>query len=70
MSDTGKIIALAKAVGASPDPAVIQQNVEDWLDDHPEATTTVQDGAITRVKLASLSPSSDTAYLRSSLFGE
>ena len=52
MSDTGKIIALAKAVGASPDPAVIQQNVEDWLDDHPEATTTVQDGSITRAKLA------------------
>ncbi len=52
MSDTGKIIALAKAVGASPDPAVIQQDVEDWLDDHPEATTTVQDGTITRAKLA------------------
>ena len=25
--------------------------VSDWLDDHPEATTTVQDGAITRAKL-------------------
>lgn len=52
MSDTGKIIALAKAVGARPDPDDVKQNVEDWLDDHPEATTTVQDGAITRAKLA------------------
>lgn len=29
----------------------IQTYVEDWLDDHPEATTTVQDGAITYAKL-------------------
>ena len=27
--------------------------VDDWLDDHPEATTTVQDGSITIAKLAS-----------------
>lgn len=27
--------------------------VDDWLDEHPEATTTVQDGAITKAKLAS-----------------
>lgn len=53
MSDTGKIIALAKAVGARPDPDDVKQNVEDWLDDHPEATTTVQDGAITKAKLDS-----------------
>lgn len=53
MSDTGKIIALAKAVGARPDPEDVKQNVEDWLDDHPEATTTVEDGSITRAKLAS-----------------
>lgn len=53
MSDTGKIIALAKALGGGADPAVISQAVEDWLDDHPEATTTVQDGSITADKLAS-----------------
>lgn len=30
----------------------IAQNVNKWLDDHPEATTTVQDGTITEEKLA------------------
>ena len=29
-----------------------QQIIEDWLDAHPEATTTVQDGSITNAKLA------------------
>lgn len=31
----------------------ITQAVADWLDDHPEATTTVEDGSITRAKLDS-----------------
>lgn len=30
----------------------IQEYVDDWLDAHPEATTTVQDGSITTVKIA------------------
>ena len=30
----------------------MQEYVNDWLDEHPEATTTVQDGAITEPKLA------------------
>ena len=30
----------------------IEGKINDWLDDHPEATTTVQDGSITTVKLA------------------
>lgn len=34
------------------DDAEIQAYIEDWLDDHPEATTTVQDGAITTSKLS------------------
>jgi hypothetical protein len=29
----------------------IRQYVEDWLDAHPEATTTVEDGSITARKL-------------------
>lgn len=29
----------------------IQESVDNWLDEHPEATTTVQDGSITKVKL-------------------
>lgn len=32
--------------------AEIQEYVDDWLDAHPEATTTVQDGSITTQKLA------------------
>lgn len=35
------------------DPDVVQAFVEDWLDAHPEATTTVEDGAVTTAKLAS-----------------
>lgn len=51
MSETGKTIALIKALAPKLDPEEIKQDVEDWLDDHPEATTTVQDGAITKAKL-------------------
>lgn len=32
--------------------AKIQGFIDDWLDEHPEATTTVQDGAVTMAKLA------------------
>jgi len=35
------------------DPEVVTQAIDDWLDDHPEATTTVEDGAITEAKLNS-----------------
>lgn len=48
--DVGMAVGLIKALG-SPDPAVIEGAVTDWLDDHPEATTTVQDGSITKAKL-------------------
>lgn len=48
--DFGTAIGLIKGLG-SPDPAVIESAVSDWLDDHPEATTTVQDGSITKAKL-------------------
>ena len=34
------------------DPEEIGSAVSDWLDDHPEATTTVEDGSITRAKLS------------------
>ena len=34
------------------DPEDIAEAVDDWLDEHPEATTTVQDGSITGAKLA------------------
>lgn len=35
------------------DPEVVEEFVNAWLDDHPEATTTVEDGAVTEAKLAS-----------------
>lgn len=35
-----------------PTDAQTAQAVSDWLDDHPEATTTVQDGAVTIPKLS------------------
>ena len=36
-----------------PKKADLQDAVDTWLEDHPEATTTVQDGSITEEKLAS-----------------
>ena len=30
---------------------ILEGKINDWLDDHPEATTTVQDGSITEAKL-------------------
>lgn len=47
----GAAVAIAKKNAV--DPAVIEGAVADWLDDHPEATTTVQDGSITKAKLDS-----------------
>lgn len=39
-------------IGEGGDPSeVITENVNAWLDNHPEATTTVQDGAITAPKI-------------------
>ena len=53
MSDTGKIVALIKALAPTADPEAIESAVATWLDDHPEATTTVEDGSITKAKLDS-----------------
>lgn len=52
--------ALVLAKKTLVDPALIEEKVEGWLDDHPEATTTVQDGAISYSKLdASLKDKAD-----------
>lgn len=51
MAELGTVVALIKSMSGA-DPAVIEQAVQDWLNDHPEATTTVQDGSITEAKLA------------------
>lgn len=52
MAKMGAIVGMIQALG-SPDPTVIQGAVDAWLDDHPEATTTVEDGSITKAKLDS-----------------
>lgn len=49
--DFATLAALARALGGSADPAVIESAVSDWLDQHPEATTTVEDGSISEAKL-------------------
>lgn len=43
--------------GATPEE--IQEAVDAWLDDHPEATTTIQDGSILPVKLDSSNDAAD-----------
>lgn len=48
----GKVTEWEFGEAGGVDPAVIEQAVDDWLDDHPEATTTVEDGSITRAKIA------------------
>ena len=48
----GIVAGLIKALAPGVDPQVIEQAVTDWLDEHPEATTTVEDGSITEEKLA------------------
>ena len=40
----------------------IEEKINDWLDDHPEATTTVQDGSITDAKLSNALKSSLVTY--------
>lgn len=49
------LLTLLMAVKLAPKPlkADVIEGVADWLDDHPEATTTVEDGSITEAKLAS-----------------
>ena len=49
----GMVIALIKKYAQDIDPESVESAVSDWLDDHPEATTTVEDGSITEEKLAS-----------------
>lgn len=55
-SSTDSGVPTAKAVyDAIADASlggIAQQIIEDWLDAHPEATTTVQDGSITNAKLS------------------
>ena len=49
--NTSEIIPLVRAFSKAPTDAQVTTAVDAWLDDHPEATTTVQDGAISYAKL-------------------
>lgn len=71
MADTGKIVSLIKSL-AKVDPETVKQDVEDWLEEHPEATTTVEDGSISRAKLdADLKgKTDDVALLKSAVSSE
>jgi len=52
--ETGEVVGLIKALGGGrPTDEQVAEAVTDWLDNHPEATTTVEDGAITKAKLDS-----------------
>ena len=46
-----RLIEAARGIGVAPEQ--IAEAVGDYLDAHPEATTTVQDASITKAKLAS-----------------
>ena len=52
MENIGLAIALANALAKGPTDTQVTDAVDAWLDDHPEATTTVEDGAITKAKLS------------------
>ena len=47
------VSAINEAAQGHIDDSVVEQAVSDWLDAHPEATTTVGDGSITETKLES-----------------
>ena len=49
----GKVIEWEFGEVGGADPAVIEQAVDDWLDENPQATTTVQDGSLTEAKFTS-----------------
>lgn len=51
ISGTADNMTLNLGIPGALEPSDISSAVADWLDEHPEATTTVQDGSITKAKL-------------------
>lgn len=72
-------LGAASALVKPPTDAQVATAVSDWLDDHPEATTTVEDGSITEAKLDSnlqgtvadvtALKSASSQYVQKSVFG-
>lgn len=56
--------------GIYPSDEQVAEAIDAWLDDHPEATTTVEDGAITNAKLATsfVTPGTASAYSSSATY--
>ena len=56
--------------GIYPSDEQVAEAIDAWLDDHPEATTTVEDGSITNAKLASsfVTPGTASAYSSSATY--
>lgn len=70
MENVGLMVALAGAMTKAPTAEQVATAVDAWLDDHPEATTTVTDGSITNAKLASsfVTPGTAAAYSSSATY--
>ena len=70
MENVGLMVALAGAMTKAPTAEQVSTAVDAWLDDHPEATTTVTDGSITNAKLASsfVTPGTAAAYSSSATY--
>lgn len=56
--------------GVYPSDEQVTTAIDGWLDDHPEATTTVEDGSITNAKLATsfVTPGTAPAYSSSATY--
>lgn len=68
--DTGYDTAKIPANELFADSATVGQAVSDWLDDHPEATTTVQDGSLTDAKFsAALKLETINEYVTPEMYG-
>jgi hypothetical protein len=66
----GKVTEWEFGEAGGADPEEIEQAVSDWLDEHPEATTTVEDGSITEAKLVTaLIPTLKNNYVTPQMYG-
>lgn len=73
-TDEQTLAAVGEYMQAHPEAAIdetiINSAVDDWLDDHPEATTTVQDGSLTEAKFTNaLKMKTIKDYVTPEMFG-
>lgn len=66
----GKVVEWEFGETGEPDPEIISQAVENWLDEHPDATTSVADGSIGETKLSvALKPLIFNYYVTPEMYG-